>query len=1365
MRLTPPPLRRPAALFARPHPGCYLLGWVVCWLLLPTAAAQPTTFISQTWTTEDGLPQNSVTHLAQTPDGYLWLSTFGGLARFDGLRFTTYDRSTHPALPSNRLTTLFLDRHGRLWIGSEGDEAIRWDGTDFQTFPLRGDPTSSYIHSFFEDADGHLWAALRDGEHFLARLQDSTFTVLPEARYPRDALGSIGQARQDADGSTWLPLRTGLARLRGGQVTRHLLPEARYGDDYLAITALAGDTLLLADSGGRRFRYHDGTFVAAPPLATTSTRLAFFYDDQQQVWIADEDGVLRQTPEALHRAYHWPENTSRQVLSFLKDREGNYWFGTDGQGLIRLTAALFEVYSTDAGLSTPVTLSLTQSPDGAVWVGTNCGGLNRLLNGRFSQVAASVLPAHHCVYAVFADQQGTVWAGSEALVRVTPNGLQRYDERHGLRVTESIGDFVRVIYEDPHAPGTLWVGTLAGLYRFADERFTDYFGVEDGLTGNQIRAVLRSRDGALWVSTNDGLSRLQAGTLTPFSTATGFPSNDIRALYEDPEGTLWVGTYGDGLIRLKDEEGTVIRRADGLFDNVVSSLLEDDVGRLWMSGNRGIYWAERASLNAFAEGRAERVRSVGYRHAAGLRNPETNGGFQPSALRSTDGRLWFPTLDGVAAVDPTKVAQAATPPPVHIEQLTAQNEALPLAAPVRLQPDQRSFEITYTGIRLAAPALLRFRYRLAQTGNEPWTEASNRRTAFYTNVAPGRYTFEVQAFGQGAEAAAATATLPLVVVPRFYERGWVQALFLAALVLALAYAVLARFRHLRRREQQLDALVRARTQALEKEKRETEEQRQIAEDALRTVGEQAKELQQLSETRSRFFANISHEFRTPLTLIAGPMERHLQAAESEQAALPTETLALVHRNAQRLLRLVNQLLDLSKLEVGALPFRPQQHDLVAFARRCLSAFAFVSEHQQLDLQFEATPDTLLLMFDAEQVEKILANLLSNAIKFTPPGGQVTLRLTATETGARIEVEDTGIGIPADSLPYVFDRFYQADSTSTRRFEGTGIGLAYTQELVHLHGGAIEVASTLGAGTCFTVYLPRHPALAAATPPVPTQAPLPTPVPAPADPAATPDAPTAPDTTTLLVVEDNADMRAYLRSLFAASYRILDAADGAAGLRKARTHLPDLVISDVMMPEMNGFQLNTALKHDPATASIPVILLTARTDATDEVHGLETGADAYVRKPFSADVLHAQVQNLLTQRQRLRAQYQAQPAPAEPTEPADAPASPFLQEVRTCIEAHFADPDFSVEELAETMSISRPTLYRKLRSETGQTPVAAIREARLLRARADLAAGVGNISEVAYGVGFNSLSYFSKLFREEFGMTPSDFLASVSEPPI
>ncbi|MBF9222691.1 hybrid sensor histidine kinase/response regulator transcription factor [Hymenobacter ruricola] len=549
-------------------------------------------------------------------------------------------------------------------------------------------------------------------------------------------------------------------------------------------------------------------------------------------------------------------------------------------------------------------------------------------------------------------------------------------------------------------------------------------------------------------------------------------------------------------------------------------------------------------------------------------------------------------------------------------------------------------------------------------------------------------------------------------------------------------------------KERLEATVRARTEEISAQNLTLAAQRD-------EISAQADQLRTLDEAKTRFFTNITHEFRTPLTLMLGPAA---QIAADTREPGTRQQAELVQRNAQRLQHLINQLLDLSRLEAGQQVLHPAPGEVVGFVRGVVGSFASLAQQRSIGCSFEADPLELFVDFEADMLEKILANLLTNAFKFTPAGGAVTVRLqeeaapAPAPTWVTLTVRDTGCGIAPAQMPHVFDRFYQVDHSPTREQEGTGIGLALTKELVELHGGTIALASEVDCGTTVTVRLPLAVASGApASAPVIGRGKAVVPPPS----LAAESLAVAPaDAPLLLVIEDNADVRAYLCTLLAGSYQLLTAENGAVGVALAVEHLPDLVLTDAMMPRLDGYGVCRALKQDERTSHIPVVLLTAKADLPSKLQGLDTGADAYLTKPFRRDELLAQLRNLVLSRQQLQVAYRrslTEPSPARPPTTEET----FLARVRQAVEAALDDETLGVESLSRELGMSRTQLHRKLKALTDQAPSDFIRFLRLTHAHALLAGGAATVAEAAYRVGYSNPSNFSTSFSRHFGHAPSE----------
>ncbi|WP_332368517.1 response regulator [Spirosoma telluris] len=651
---------------------------------------------------------------------------------------------------------------------------------------------------------------------------------------------------------------------------------------------------------------------------------------------------------------------------------------------------------------------------------------------------------------------------------------------------------------------------------------------------------------------------------------------------------------------------------------------------------------------------------------------------------------------------------------------------------IDLAYDQNLITLEFAVMNFTNPARNRYRYRLVGIDRE-WVEAGTNRFANYAQLPDGQYTLEVMGSADG-EVWSQPVTLQIQVHPPFYRTWWAWLLY--AVVLGTLCWQLYRF----------------------------QKQRWLLQQQVRLEQQEASRLAELDAIKTQFFANISHEFRTPLTLILGPVEQMAQEY-AHDGRFP-----MVQRNANRLLSLINQLLDLSKLEAGQLWAEPEPGDMAAFFRMLTSSFSSLAESRQISFTFTQNEHERWASFDRDKVEKIVTNLLANAFKFTPAGHAISITVQYPEQVSNpltISVSDTGIGIAPHKIPRIFERFYQGpagmvDGKNIRPYEGTGIGLALVHELVKVLDGHIDVSSTEGVGTTFTVALPiaetTHPTANSHQRPVETQA----------EGVENTETSTPTSDHILLIIDDNADIRAYVRSIFAADYQILEAQDGQEGLEKATASLPDIVICDLMMPRLDGFGFCKTLKNQEATSHIPVVMLTAKATVEDRIEGFGLGADDYLTKPFNQAEIQARVRNLIQQRQRLYQWFrsnradQKDPVPALPMPPLLAVEQKFIDHLTNTVLQQLENPAFGVEELAQAANLSRSQLHRKLKAIVNSSPTDWIRQIRLSRAAELLKTGEQTVTQVAYMVGYESLSYFSKVFQEQYGLLPSQFSKNLSE---
>jgi signal transduction histidine kinase/ligand-binding sensor domain-containing protein len=1185
------------------------------------------------WQFEDGLPQNSVNAMAQTPDGYLWLGTQEGLARFDGVSFTVFGPDTEPSFATSDIIQLTTSQDGTLWIVVRRGGVLTYQGGVF-----------------------------------------SRISGVPE---------SATSVRVDDDGTAWIgTFGAGLTRVSAGVATT-FGAEAGFEGRFIGTTLPRGDGIrwLGTDTGLMMF---DGErFLPADVQDLEDAHVSsLFQENDGTLWVGTRDERLfRITSTEVFERTDLLIPGGGYVAAMVRDAAGSLWFGQSAGGVSRVSHAGTDRFGVAHGLTDNQVLSLFEDDDGSLWIGTDGGGVNRIRRGLFTPFSAAEGLAHDNVFTVLTGRNGWTWIGTEdGLVALENNRIVET-----LGTAEGIANpHVYALAED--AAGGLWIGTAGGgVYHRASDGALSHYSSADGLGSDVIFALLEDSNGVVWIGTDAGVNTITNGVIESLSTDEGLSSDfptyfaegdggvwiatydgginhvvdgkvvriitsedgladdGVLSLLADDDGYLWAGTYGAGLSLIRGDNIFTVNRAAGLHNNTVMSVVDDHDGRLWMSSNKGLFSVLRADVLALAEGAIEKIQSRVYSKEDGLLTPEASGGQQPSAWLSAKGEIWFPTVKGVAMVRTSDLSFERKAPQTLIESIKVDGVVYDHRQELALPAGSDRVEIEYTATALIKPHDVRFAFKI-EGHDSKWIDNGARRQANYTNLSPGEYTLQVASSSASGAWESRPVSLRFSLAPHFWETEWFALVLLFLIAGGLFGVYKARIGAVRRKAEELERVVDERTHELRLEKEVTEEAKNVIE-------AQAVKLQELDRLKTRFFANVSHEFRTPLTMIIGPLENALAGRHGQIVGRVRGQMELMLRNALRLMRLINQLMDLSKLEAGKMELRAGSRNIVAFLKDVMFTISPFAEKKGLELIVESSDPDVQVYYEPDKLEKVFYNLLSNASKFTPTGGKLSIDIStraADETYAGgsvlIGVSDTGRGIPADALPHIFDRFHQVDGSNTRQHEGTGIGLSLVEELVTLHGGTVQVESEVGVGTTFSIVFPlgrSHleddqvvmsetaeyfaPELSnIASSEFETGEELGSESSEPAE--APSDAPR------ILVVDDNSDVRDYVGSILSETYQISFATDGLDGLEKVRAEMPDLILSDVMMPRMDGNEFVRALKSDPGLKIIPVILVSARATQEVKVEGLQMGADDYVPKPFNAKELLARIANLLKLRE-------------------------------------------------------------------------------------------------------------------------------------
>jgi diguanylate cyclase (GGDEF)-like protein len=780
-------------------------------LAMPCTGLDPhkavTQYAQQVWKTDAGLPQNSIQAILQTRDGYLWLGTERGLVRFDGVQFTVFDKGNATGLRSSNVQVLFEDRDGRFWVGTWGGLHLYRDGR-FQSWTTNEGLTNNRILSIAQDRSGAIWIGTGGG---LNRLASDKGRLESFREGPTQSVWSIVE---DREASLWFATDGGgLQRLREGKFTRFGEADAfPAGIVQALLVDSSGDLWIGTDGFGlaRRLRNRFEFFSRKDGLSSDTIE-TLQEDRDGNLWIGTRSGGLARYVDGKFSALTPADGLSDDtVLAIREDVEGSLWVGTVSGGLNRLKDGKFTSYSQKEGLSSDRVRTVYEDHEGAIWLGTRGAGVNRFVDGKFTAFGAKDGLSGEFVRSIYEDGRDRLWVGTwgDGLDLLENGRFRAFGRKDGLP-----SEIVRCLYRD--RAGTLWIGTDNGGLVAVREKGFQVYGVAEGLSSPTVLAIAEDRDGALWIGTeNGGLNRFANDRFTAFTRKDGLSDDTVIALYEDDDGCLWIGTDGGGLSRYKNGRFSRITRREGLFDDVQYRILEDARGNLWMSCSRGIFQVSLRQLEDVAEGRRDRVTSISYGRADGMRSAECSGFTQPAGWRTRDGRLWFPTIEGAVVIDPDRIKTNATPPPVVIEEMLVDRQVVPTSGPAELLPGRGDLEFHYTGLSFVDPDRVRFRYMLEGFDGE-WVEAGTRRTAFYTNIPPGRYTFRVIACNNDGVWNEVGASAHFRLRPNFRDTPWFYVVCAAALALSGYGVSRIRAARMRAREGELARQVTERTLQLE----------------------------------------------------------------------------------------------------------------------------------------------------------------------------------------------------------------------------------------------------------------------------------------------------------------------------------------------------------------------------------------------------------------------------------------------------------------------------------------------------------------------------------------------------------------------
>ena len=1360
---------------------------ILCLVFSIRVFAQKPELNFATFTSKDGLSSNTVFATLKDRFGFLWIATEDGLNRFDGTSFKIFRHLSDSSgcLSANHVTALFEDSDGTLWVGTNGGFVCIYDRNQEEFIDL-GKINSIKVGiattSIAEDEKGDIWISSYSGLYVVNRKTHKIIKAYQYSNQPGQMnTNTVICVLRDSRNVMWVGTNAGLLRYnrKKDAFTRHLYAEGgplvqpnafvmSLAEDHngrIMVGTQAGLHVLTA--GGNKIRSY---YRAASRKPSISSDIVYTVKVARNglVWVGTEEGLnlinLERDSVYTYRADRRKEGSlkGKSIRSIGFDENGISWVGTFQGGISkfdpnfssfnRVESNAFDIH----GLRAPVVTSFVALPGKGVFVGTDGGGVDFFQPETGTLRAIPILPEGQAkknisVLALERTRSNQLWVGTfldGVYVVDLPSGKRKHITRGNGPSDLNFTD-VFCIREDKN--GFVWIGTNGGGVNLYNPRtgtiqklLNNPGNAEDPklLSHPVIRAFEEDQKGNMWIgSFGGGISVWNAAnkTFTFYTKNKNNLANDyITTIHEDKKCNIWVGTFGGGLNLLNKKTGRFIAFADkdGLANNVVQKIVEDKNGKIWVSTNSG--------LSSFDP---EQRRFKNYTHHNGLQNSPFVLG---AGLCLPDGTLFFGGQEGFNYVNPSMLRTNRNVPSVVLTGLRVNNatvmpsedgqikQSILLADQIDLK-HKDNFSISFVALNYTLSEQNRYEYRLKGVDRD-WVVAGKEHTAYYTNLDPGQYVFEVRASNNDGIWSKQGRSVTIYVSPPFWRTTYA---YLFYIMVVGGLILWMRYQGIRKLKAKF---------ALERERLEA---KQLIEQERR----QAEHLRQLDAMKIKFLTNLSHEFRTPLSLIVGPVETLIQSIKEPNY---TTQLSMIRRNGRRLLNLVNQLLDFRKMEEHELKIHLTCGDIIHFVQDTASSFNDVAERKKILYTCTSGITSAFVLFDHDKVERILFNLLSNAFKFTQEGGSIRVDISGTthpdrleELYVNIKVSDTGIGIPAEAQGRLFDRFFQHDHGTAVLNQGTGIGLSIVKEFVRLQGGTIELESVPGQGSTFAISIPftrsSEPSekdeeelflwdsdeLEFNTPAKEQE--------------------TSGSAVSLLLVEDDEDFRFYIKDNLKSQYKIYESTNGKEGWQRALSLHPDIIVCDVNMPVMNGIELSKKLKADKRTCHIPIILLTASNGEEDQIHGLESGANDYMTKPFNFAVLNVKLRNLLAMNQQLKETYVKQVRVLPSMADMESENEKLINKVLLYIEENLHNPQLSVEALAKFLCMSRASLYNKVLEITGMSPVEFIRSVKLEKAVILLERSDLSIAQIAYEVGFTTPNYFARAFKTKFNMVPSEYI--------
>lgn len=1286
----------------------------------------------------DGLSQNSVVSVTQDSVGYLWLATQDGLNKFDGNKFQIYsaffvdvtkptyshlgkvytDREGHlitipisnkpqiynkkndsfsPFSEVNDVSTVYQDSNGNYWFGTYTSGLYKMDGASRKQTLIIPSGEIATIYSISEDKNGYIWLTSQ-GKITSVNIQSDAITpYFPDGN--NKSVTNYSTISFDALGALWL---------------------GSYGNG-----------LWIKESESASFIRANSIIDQESQLPNNLNILSMHIDKKNRLWMGtfgnglykinldtfkiNHFEVKKHNPRALHH---------NDILCIFEDYTGTLWFGTDGAG-ISFYDEYLEKFNVINNNQTPeeVNIDLVRAiqvdKNDDVWIGTSGKGLSRYTPKTNQWKTYSEKEGglnSNRVVSLYIDEDDDLWIGTQGSglnIMKTTGATKYYDKNTTVALpTETIWDII----ED--TSNNIWLATRDhGLILFDKDRgVLNTFDKSSGLPSNNIRVIIEGENQTLWVGTEEnGVLLLDTKTATFIDFQKYFSIQDenyvkkVKSLYYDKDGFLWVGTNGYGLsvFDLINKTFHNYTINDGLPNNVIYAILPDAKNNLWLSSNRGI------TMITPPQDFKNKPIIVNYDNYDGLATEFNTG----AHFKTKNNTFYFGGLEGYYWFNPAEIQKNQVLPKTVITDFEVFNQSLPMVNNTELTYKQNTVAFTFSSLQFSLPKKNKYSYKL-ENHDENWIESQGLNSVRYTNLPHGYYNFLVKSSNYDGVWNEKPDNFPFTILIPWYLSNW---MFLVYVLFTLLLAALTYYYFKWRWRMTFN---------LKQEKQESER------------------LKRLGEYKTKLYTNLAHEFRTPLTLISGPIKKQLLTNDLKPDS--KNDLQLAERNIDQLLNLVNQLLELSKLESGRMALKVKQNDLGLFLKVLTESFQFLAEQNELKLTAKI-PDIGDAWFDADSFERIVNNLFSNAVKYTSKGGAIDFHVKKTDDkGLRMTFVNDIDGIIEKDIYKIFNRFYQINEDS----EGSGIGLSLVKELTTLCQGTIEASYVDTSKMKFVVNLPIT-KNAFSENEIDTYAVFQS-----SESQIEIGKSNAIENTAkpiALVVDDNQDIREFIKSLLVDNFKIVEAKNGMEGVEKAFKIIPDIIISDVVMPLWTGIELCEILKNDEKTSHIPIIILTGKTDDLTEIAGLKTGADDYIKKPFNPRTLQIRVNNIIQNRNKIHQRFKQENL-FSPKEIAVTSADEvFLEKVQIILDQHLSNPEFNSEVFSKHVGMSRMQLHRKMLAYTGLSTSSFIRSQRLKQASSILKSSPYTINEVAYMVGFGTPSYFIKCFKEMYGLTPLEYV--------